>query len=58
MKQFKPAPHRWGSILGLQREGMRVFSATGGNFRIPAWLVERVLFPWIVRRGIYKGVRD
>ena len=58
MKRFKPAPHRWGSILGLQREGMRVFSATGGNFRIPAWWVERVLFPWIVRRGIYKGVRD
>lgn len=57
-KRFKPAPHRWGSILGLQREGMRVFSATGGNFRIPAWVVERVLFPWIVRRGIYKGVRD
>lgn len=58
MKSFKPARHRWGSILGLQPEGMRVFSPTGGNFRIPAWWVERVLFPWIVRRGIYKGVRD
>jgi NADH dehydrogenase FAD-containing subunit len=57
MKTFTPARHRWGSILGWQREGMRVFSPTGGNFRIPAWWVEHVLFPWIVRRGIYKGIR-
>jgi apoptosis-inducing factor 2 len=58
MKVFEPPRHRWGSILGMQREGMRVFTARGGNVLMPSWFVDRVLFPWVVRRGIYKGVRD
>ena len=36
----------------------RVFSPTGHAFRFPAWSTDRVLMPWIVRRGIYRGVRE
>jgi NADH dehydrogenase FAD-containing subunit len=58
MRKYRATPYRWGSIFGVQREGMRVFSPRGANVLIRPWLVEHVLFPWIVRRMIYKGVRD
>ncbi|MGB1581043.1 MAG: FAD-dependent oxidoreductase [Nevskiales bacterium] len=56
MRAFKPAAYRWGSILGVRNEGMRVFTPAGGNVRIRRWAVERLLFPLAVRRMIYKGV--
>lgn len=58
MKRFRAAPYRWGSILGVQRDGMRVFGPRGRSVRIGPWWVEHVLFPWIVGRMIYKGLRD
>lgn len=57
MKRYAPPRHRWGSILGAQRDGMRIFTATGTSLRIPTFWVEHVLFPWIVDRMMYKGVR-
>lgn len=48
---------RWGSVLGPEADGLRVFAPSGHPFRFPAWSVDRVLQPWIVRRGIYGGVR-
>lgn len=58
MKVFKAPKYRWGSILGVQPdEGLRVFTPTGGNYRIGVWWVKNVLFPFFVRRLIYKGVR-
>jgi len=57
MKRYTPPRHRWGSILGTQHDGMRIFTPTGGSLRIPTFWVEHVLFPWIVDRMMYKGVR-
>lgn len=57
-RSFTPATRRWGSVLGVQRDGLEVFTPTGRAFRFPAWSIDRVLQPWIVRRGIYRGVRD
>ena len=57
MKRFTPPAHRWGSVLGPQRDGLRVFTPGGASVRIPPWLVEHVLFPLFVERGMYKGVR-
>lgn len=54
LKTFKPAPRRWGSVVGTQKNSLEVFTATGQSFRIPAW---SYLQPWLVWRGIYKGVR-
>ena len=48
---------RWGSVLGVQPNGLEVFAPNGKAFRFPAWSIETVLQPWIVRRGIYGGVR-
>lgn len=57
MKRYTAPGHRWGSILGIQRNGLQVFQPGGGSFRFPRWSVDLLLFPLAVRRGIYRGVR-
>jgi NADH dehydrogenase FAD-containing subunit len=57
LRSYQPARRRWGSVIGVQSDGVEVFAPGGRPFRIPAWPVRRVLMPWIVRRGIYRGVR-
>ncbi|WP_125078186.1 FAD-dependent oxidoreductase [Mycobacterium sp. P7213] len=57
LRHYRPPTRRWGSVLGPQPEGLEVFAPSGRAFRFPAWSIERVLYPWIVRRGIYRGVR-
>lgn len=57
LRHYRPPGRRWGSVLGVQPDGLEVFAPSGRAFRFPAWSIERVLFPWIVRRGIYRGVR-
>lgn len=56
MKTYEAKPYRWGSILGVQPEGLEVFQPNGGKFRFPGWSIERVLFPLFVRKMIYKGM--
>lgn len=57
LRHYRPPTRRWGSVLGAQPEGLQVFAPSGRAFRFPAWSIDRVLYPWIVRRGIYRGVR-
>jgi NADH dehydrogenase FAD-containing subunit len=56
MKSFVATPHRWGSVLGIQHDGMRVFAPNGFSVRIGMFWVKNVLYPLIVRRIIYKGI--
>jgi hypothetical protein len=58
LRAFRPAGRRWGSVLGPQPDGLEVFAPGGQAFRFPGWSIDRVLMPWIVRRGMYRGVRD
>lgn len=57
LRAYRAPTRRWGSVLGGQPDGLEVFAPNGTAFRFPAWSVDRVLQPWIVRRGIYRGVR-
>ncbi|MEM7139167.1 MAG: FAD-dependent oxidoreductase [Myxococcota bacterium] len=57
MKRFKAPRYRWGSILGVQPDGLRVFQPNGNSFRFPEWAVRRLLFPIAVGRVIYRGIR-
>jgi NADH dehydrogenase FAD-containing subunit len=57
LKSYRPPKRRWGSVLGIQPDGLEVFAPNGTAFRFPAWSFERVLMPWIVKWGIYRGVR-
>jgi NADH dehydrogenase FAD-containing subunit len=58
LRSYRPPKRRWGSVLGVQTDGLEVFAPSGRAFRFPPWSIERVLQPWIVRHGIYRGVRD
>ena len=57
LRHYRAHRRRWGSVLGFQPDGLRVFTPSGWSFRFPAWSIQTVLQPWIVRRGIYGGVR-
>ena len=57
LRSYRAPNRRWGSVLGVQPDGLEVFAPNGRAFRFPAWSIDSVLQPWIVRRGIYRGVR-
>jgi NADH dehydrogenase FAD-containing subunit len=57
LQAYRPPRRRWGSVLGTQNNGLEVFTGSGFSFRFPAWTIETLLQAWIVRRGIYRGVR-
>ena len=58
LRSFRPASRRWGSVLGIQPDGLEVFAPNGQAFRFPAWSIEKILMSLVVRRGIYRGVRE
>jgi len=57
MKPFKPPLYRWGSVLGIQNEGLRIFTPKGTPVRIGPWTVKNLLYPLAVDRMIYRGIR-
>ena len=57
LRAFRTPGRRWGSLLGIQPDGLEVFLPSGQAFRLPSWSVDRVVMPWIVRWGMYRGVR-
>jgi NADH dehydrogenase FAD-containing subunit len=58
LRSYRPPKRRWGSVIGIQADGLEVFAPNGRAFTFPAWSFDRVLMPLIVRWGIYRGVRD
>ncbi len=57
LRRYDPPRRRWGSVLGVQHDGLEVFAPSGYAFRFPVWSVDRLLRGLIVRQGIYRGVR-
>lgn len=58
LRDYRAPKQRWGSVLGIQPDGLEVFAPNGTAFRFPAWTFDRVLMPLFVRWGIYRGVRQ
>jgi NADH dehydrogenase FAD-containing subunit len=58
LRTFRAPTRRWGSLVGIQPNGLEVFLPSGRAFRFPSWSVERVVMPWFVRWGMYRGVRQ
>lgn len=58
LRMYRAPTWRWGSLVGIQPNGLEVFLPTGRAFRFPSWSVERVVMPWVVRWGMYRGVRQ
>lgn len=57
LKAFEAPEHRWGSILGLQDDGMVVHQPNGSSFRVPRWAAQPILFNVITNVVIYGGIR-
>ena len=56
--RFQPPNSRWGSVLGLQENGLMLHQQDGSRHRLPVWFVKFILWPWVVTRGIYGGIRE
>lgn len=57
LASFTPPRYRWGSIVGLQDDGMVIHQPNGRAVRVPRWAAQRVLMDVITRTVIYGGVR-
>ena len=57
LQRYQPSEHRWGSILGLQDDGMVVVQPDGKRVRIPRWIAEPLLFRFFVTKVLYGGLR-
>lgn len=57
LRSFVAPEYRWGSVLGIQPSGMKIYSPTGKPFLVNKWFAETVLFPYVVQKIIYKGIR-
>ena len=56
-RSYKPAPYRWGSLLGLQSDGLTVVQPNGKRVRIPRPIAQRLLLGTFVQRVLYGGLR-
>lgn len=56
-KTFRAPKYRWGSILGLQDDGLLVVQPDGRRFRVPRWAAEPLLFRVFADRYLYGGLR-
>lgn len=56
-KRYRAPEFRWGSVLGLQDDGMVVVQPDGRHFRVPPWAAEPLLFGVFVSRYLYGGLR-
>ena len=57
LRDYSPRRGQWGSVIGVQPNGLQVFAPNGRAFRFPAWTIRRLLQGAIVNRGIYRGIR-
>lgn len=55
LRCYRTPGRRWGSLLGIQADGLEVFLPSGHALRIPAWPVQRIVMPGFVRCGMYRG---
>ncbi len=57
LRRFRAPRHRWGSVIGLQREGIRIFSRHGSNVLVTPGMARRILYPLLTHRLLYGGLR-
>lgn len=57
LRRFRYAKWRWGSVLGLQEDGILIFAPNGWAFRVARVLVQPLLFSFFVEWMLYGGVR-
>lgn len=56
-RRYRAPEYRWGSVLGLQPDGLTVVQPDGRRVRFPRWFAEPVLLDAFVTRYLYRGLR-
>ncbi len=56
-KRFSAPDHRWGSVLGVQEDGMVIVQPDGRRVRVPRWAADRLLMRGFVPHYLYGGLR-
>jgi NADH dehydrogenase FAD-containing subunit len=56
-KSFAAPEHRWGSVLGVQDDGMVIVQPDGKRVRVPRWAADRLLMRGFVPWYLYGGLR-
>lgn len=57
LRRYSAPRYRWGSVLGLEDDGMVVVQPDGRRFRVPRWAAEPLLFRFWVHVVLYGGLR-
>jgi NADH dehydrogenase FAD-containing subunit len=57
LRDYRPPGRRWGSVMGVQPDGLEVYTTNGRTFRFPRWTFDKLLLPWVVGWGYYRGIR-
>ncbi len=57
LKRFSAPEHRWGSVLGVQDDGMVIVQPDGKRIRVPRWVADRLLMRGFVPIYLYGGLR-
>ncbi|MFB9312739.1 FAD-dependent oxidoreductase [Nocardioides plantarum] len=57
LEQFRTTRRRWGSVTGVQPEGVDIYFPSGQKLRFPGWTARAVMQDVIARRVIYGGIR-
>jgi NADH dehydrogenase FAD-containing subunit len=57
LRSFDAPAYRWGSVLGVQEDGMVIVQPNGKRVRVPRWVSERLLTGLYVPRYLYGGLR-
>lgn len=56
-KAFAAPANRWGSVLGVQDDGMVIVQPDGKRVRVPRWAADRLLMRGFVPWYLYGGLR-
>ncbi|MDO9457675.1 FAD-dependent oxidoreductase [Nocardioides sp.] len=57
LKRMRAPRRRWGSVTGVQPEGVDIYFPSGQKLRFPGWTARVVMQDLIARRVIYGGIR-
>jgi len=57
LRSFRAPEYRWGSVLGVQDDGLTILQPDGKRVRIPSWIAQEVLLRLFVRAYLYRTLR-
>lgn len=57
LSAFRAPAYRWGSVLGVQDDGLVILQPDGRRVRVPRWMAQELLLRLFVRAFLYRRLR-